>query len=70
MYALYKQATVGDCNAQKPPLYEFVNKSKWEAWNSLKGMTTTNAMKNYIGLSVQVDCHIPKIVKSLLGDDS
>ena len=37
IYALYKQGTVGDNNAEKPGMLDFQGKSKWEAWNKLKG---------------------------------
>uniref|UniRef100_A0A670I6I0 Acyl-CoA-binding protein n=1 Tax=Podarcis muralis TaxID=64176 RepID=A0A670I6I0_PODMU len=36
IYSCYKQATAGDINA------------KWDAWNSLKGMSKEDAMKSYI----------------------
>ncbi|XP_069769604.1 enoyl-CoA delta isomerase 2 isoform X5 [Narcine bancroftii] len=35
MYALFKQATQGPCSSPKPSMLDFVNKAKWEAWNSL-----------------------------------
>lgn len=38
IYGLYKQATVGDCNTPKPSMMDFVGKSKWNAWNTNKGM--------------------------------
>jgi len=49
LYALYKQATEGDCNI-KPSLFDFKQKLKTEAWNSKKGMNKYNAMLNYINL--------------------
>ena len=48
MYALYKQATDGDCNTDKPGMLNFVEKSKWKAWNELVGMSKKDAMKKYI----------------------
>ncbi|KAG8133281.1 putative Peroxisomal 32-trans-enoyl-CoA isomerase-like protein, partial [Naja naja] len=50
LYALYKQATVGSCNIPKPGMLDFVNKAKWDAWNSLGSMTLDNARQNYIEL--------------------
>uniref|UniRef100_A0A2D4L631 ACB domain-containing protein n=1 Tax=Micrurus paraensis TaxID=1970185 RepID=A0A2D4L631_9SAUR len=50
LYALYKQATVGSCNIPKPGMLDFVNKAKWDAWNSLGSMTQDNARQNYIEL--------------------
>ena len=51
LYSCYKQATEGDINAE-PPVnpFDFVNKAKYEAWSSLKGMTMEEAMKQYVGL--------------------
>uniref|UniRef100_A0A8C5RXL2 Enoyl-CoA delta isomerase 2 n=1 Tax=Laticauda laticaudata TaxID=8630 RepID=A0A8C5RXL2_LATLA len=50
LYALYKQATVGSCNIPKPSMLDFVNKAKWDAWNSLGSMTQDNARQSYIEL--------------------
>ena len=47
-YALYKQATIGDCNTPAPGMFSFTvglqllasqlqEKAKWNAWNNLKG---------------------------------
>ncbi|XP_050310826.1 acyl-CoA-binding protein homolog [Anthonomus grandis grandis] len=46
VYALYKQATVGDTNTAKPSGGELL--SKWNAWNSKKGMTQKQAKEQYI----------------------
>ncbi|XP_008548648.1 acyl-CoA-binding protein-like [Microplitis mediator] len=48
IYAFYKQATVGDCNTEKPGFFDFKGKSKWEAWNSKKGMSQDEAKEKYI----------------------
>ncbi|XP_021694733.1 acyl-CoA-binding protein [Aedes aegypti] len=48
VYGLYKQATVGDCNTDKPGLLDFKGKSKWEAWNGRKGMSQDDAKQAYI----------------------
>ena len=50
MYALFKQATVGACNAPKPGMMDFVGKAKWEAWNGLGKMSQDDAQKEYIKL--------------------
>ena len=36
IYALYKQASVGDNTDKKPGFSDMVGRAKWEAWNSLK----------------------------------
>ncbi|EDW52085.1 acyl-CoA-binding protein [Drosophila sechellia] len=48
LYSLYKQATVGDCNTDKPGFLDFKGKAKWEAWNNRKGMSNTDAQGAYI----------------------
>lgn len=47
-YGLYKAATVGPCNTAKPPFYEFQNRAKWEAWSSLRQISSDEAKKIYI----------------------
>lgn len=39
LYALYKQATVGDNNTSKPWAVQLEASAKWNAWNNLKGLT-------------------------------
>ena len=51
LYKYYKQATVGDNNTTQPMFINFKAKSKWNAWNSVKGISSENAMKEYIKLS-------------------
>jgi len=46
-YKYYKQATVGDCNISEPSMFYFEAKTKWTAWNSIKGMSKEDAMMNY-----------------------
>ncbi|CAH1153903.1 unnamed protein product [Phaedon cochleariae] len=46
IYSLFKQATVGDINKAKPSDVE--GKTKWEAWNSKKGMSPKTAKEQYI----------------------
>ncbi|XP_030555013.1 acyl-CoA-binding protein [Drosophila novamexicana] len=48
LYGLFKQANVGDCNTDKPGFLDFKGKSKWEAWNKLKGMSNADARTAYI----------------------
>lgn len=37
LYALYKQATVGDCNQSKPGMFQLKEKAKHETWLQKKG---------------------------------
>jgi diazepam-binding inhibitor (GABA receptor modulating acyl-CoA-binding protein) len=48
LYGLYKQATVGDCNTDKPGMLDLKGKSKLEAWNALKGKSQNDAKKEYV----------------------
>ena len=48
IYKYYKQATIGDINIVKPGFLYFKDRAKWDAWNSVKGLAQTEAMKLYI----------------------
>ena len=50
LYALYKQATVGDNSETKPGFSDMVGRAKWDAWNGLKGTSSEDAMQQYIDL--------------------
>ena len=50
IYALYKQATTGDNNEKKPGFGDMVGRAKWDAWNSVKGTSTDDAMQQYVDL--------------------
>ncbi|WP_066705795.1 acyl-CoA-binding protein [Curvibacter delicatus] len=50
IYALYKQATTGDVEGDRPGFSDFVGRAKWDAWNGLKGKTAEEAMQLYIDL--------------------
>ncbi|KAK1937406.1 acyl CoA binding protein [Babesia divergens] len=49
-YKYFKQATVGDCNTPKPGMFQLQQKYKWEAWNSVSGMSKDDAMAAYVSL--------------------
>ena len=48
LYGLYKQATQGDCSGDSPSFFNVVARSKFDAWNKLKGMTREQAMDAYV----------------------
>ncbi|XP_061088342.1 acyl-CoA-binding domain-containing protein 7 isoform X2 [Conger conger] len=54
LYGLYKQATVGDINTDKPGVMDLKGKAKWDAWNSRKGMSKDDAMTAYITLGKEI----------------
>ena len=50
IYALYKQATEGDNEGDKPGFTDIVARAKWDAWNRLEGTSADEAMQQYIDL--------------------
>lgn len=50
-YANYKQAIEGDIHAAAPSVFRFRARAKWNAWNQVKGLSTTQAKVNYIKLT-------------------
>uniref|UniRef100_A0A672IJF0 Acyl-CoA-binding protein n=1 Tax=Salarias fasciatus TaxID=181472 RepID=A0A672IJF0_SALFA len=50
IYALFKQANVGDVNTARPGMLDFTGKAKWDAWEKLKGKSKEDAMNEYIAL--------------------
>ncbi len=50
IYSLYKQGTVGDNEEKKPGFTDMVGRAKWDAWNKLKGISTKDAMQQYVDL--------------------
>lgn len=50
IYALYKQATAGDNTEKKPGFVDMVGRAKWDAWNGVKGVSSEDAMKQYVSL--------------------
>lgn len=48
LYALYKQATVGDNTKEKPGIFNMKDRYKWDAWEELKGKSQDDAEKEYI----------------------
>merc|ERR1712008_408503 len=49
IYALYKQATVGDVNVDRPAegMLDFKGKAKWDAWNGKKCIAQDDAKTKY-----------------------
>jgi diazepam-binding inhibitor (GABA receptor modulator, acyl-CoA-binding protein) len=50
IYALYKQATVGDVEGKRPGMLDMVGRAKWDAWDGMKGKAANDAMKEYVDL--------------------
>ncbi|WBW73955.1 fatty-acyl-CoA binding protein Acb1 [Schizosaccharomyces osmophilus] len=54
LYGLFKQATVGDNNTQKPGLLDMKGKYKWNAWEELKGKPKEEAVNEYVALAEEL----------------
>lgn len=49
LYSLYKQATEGDVNIEKPSnFFDIAGIAKFNAWEELKGLSKEGAMQQYI----------------------
>ncbi len=48
IYSLYKQATEGDVNGERPGGFDFKAIAKYNAWESLKGKSKQDCMNEYI----------------------
>ncbi|KAK0098853.1 hypothetical protein PV326_001419 [Microctonus aethiopoides] len=58
LYALYKQATVGDCNTTRPGMLDFKGKAKWDAWDGKKGLSQDDAKEKYVA-------QVTKLIESI-----
>ncbi|MBC7974335.1 MAG: acyl-CoA-binding protein [Myxococcales bacterium] len=54
LYALYKQASVGDAAGGRPGMLDIRGRAKYDAWAKRKGLSKDAAMTDYIAL---VDRH-------------
>jgi acyl-CoA-binding protein len=50
LYGLYKQATEGDVQEDRPGGFDFKAIAKYDTWANLKGMSKNEAMQAYIDL--------------------
>lgn len=50
LYALNKQATLGDADGEKPGMFDFVAMAKFNAWSEKKGMAMDDAKQRYFNL--------------------
>ena len=54
IYALYKQASMGDAHGERPGFADMVGRAKWDAWSALKGTSQEAAMQRYIDLIAEL----------------
>ncbi|RSZ58722.1 acyl-CoA-binding protein [Massilia atriviolacea] len=50
IYALYKQASAGDTDGNRPGMTDFVARAKYDAWDAFKGTSRDDAMQQYVDL--------------------
>lgn len=50
LYALYKQASAGDVQGERPGAFSFADRAKYDAWAKLNGTDSTKAMESYVKL--------------------
>ena len=50
IYALYKQASAGDVEGERPGFTDMVGRAKWDAWNAVKGQSADEARQAYVDL--------------------
>jgi len=48
LYALFKQASVGDVTGSRPGMMDFVGRAKYDAWAEHKGKSLDEAKQAYI----------------------
>ena len=54
LYALYKQATVGDVEGKRPGMLDIKGRAKHDAWSSKKSMGKDAAMKEYVAVAERI----------------
>ena len=48
-YSYYKQATIGDCNIDRPTgLFNYTDKLKYDSWKNLSGVSQIESKRKYI----------------------
>lgn len=50
IYALFKQASAGDTDGNRPGFTDMIGRAKYDAWDALKGTTKEDAMQQYVDL--------------------
>lgn len=50
LYALFKQATVGDVEGKRPGFTDMIGRAKFDAWATAKGRSADDAMREYTAL--------------------
>ncbi len=54
LYALYKQANVGDANGPRPSVFEVRARAKYDAWVKEQGTAAETAAEQYVTLVTEL----------------
>jgi diazepam-binding inhibitor (GABA receptor modulator, acyl-CoA-binding protein) len=54
LYALYKQATLGDVEGKRPGFTNLVGRAKYDSWASVSGMSDVAAKQAYVQLAADL----------------
>ncbi|WP_151637142.1 acyl-CoA-binding protein [Noviherbaspirillum aerium] len=54
LYGLYKQASTGDADGNRPGFTDMIGRAKYDAWDALKGMSRDDAMQQYVDLITEL----------------
>lgn len=55
LYALYKQASEGQCSTSRPGVFSLTARRKWDAWQALGDMLQADAARGYVELLSQLE---------------
>lgn len=61
LYGWYKQSTSGNCEGNRPRIFQLTKRAKWDAWNKVRFTPKDQAMEKYIEL-VRAKC--PELTSS------
>lgn len=54
LYALFKQASEGDVQGERPGFTNMVARAKYDAWDAFKGTSQEAAMQQYVDLVTEL----------------
>ena len=54
LYGLYKQATIGDNNTDRPNRLNLEARLKWKAWSEVQGLSKEDARQEYCDLAKKI----------------
>lgn len=55
LYALFKQASVGDVSGSRPSAFKLKDRAKFDAWTKLKGKAKDAARGDYVALVARLE---------------